>query len=389
MFLKKIKKELKNIPLFFFKTLVLLLDYIVPKNKKIIIFGSSDGLQFNGNAKAFFDYCYKNHRDEFKLFFTQRKKQSHSAFVHHSSLSGIYLMLRAKTIVTTHDKSDVFYKFSPRKFHVQTWHGTPLKKLLLADLKQRKRKNRINRLKKRMKKIDIILSSSESVASSISRCFGVDDGKILNIGYPRNDMLVQNKNQKILSKLVKNINGKKVILYAPTWRKNRDTEFFPFNDMSYKKLDEELEKQNAVILIRGHISAGKSSFDPSQYKNIIAFGNDVYGNVNAILPEVDVLITDYSSIYFDFLLLDRPCVFIPYDLDEYVKEQGMLYDNYDDIMAGYHVHSLTDFLSAINEIFTQNDKYSKQRKSMNILFNAAQTANTSEKLIAEIKKRCC
>ena len=98
---------------------------------------------------------------------------------------------------------------------------------------------------------------------------------------------------------------------------------FPFPDLELERIYQFLEINNAYLLLKGHVNEGMIAALPEKYNNrIISANQDKFEDVMELLKYVDVLITDCSSIYIDFLLLDRPVIFLPYDIDEYQQYRG-------------------------------------------------------------------
>jgi CDP-glycerol glycerophosphotransferase (TagB/SpsB family) len=114
---------------------------------------------------------------------------------------------------------------------------------------------------------------------------------------------------------------------------------------------------------------------------IIDFGFEICPDINPVLPEIDVLITDYSSIYLDYLLLNRPCIFIPHDIEQYKEGRGLLLDDYDFWAPGYKVKSFMEFLESLKCSLSGLDPYKTHREEICRQFNYYQTDNSCEKLL--------
>jgi CDP-glycerol glycerophosphotransferase (TagB/SpsB family) len=125
---------------------------------------------------------------------------------------------------------------------------------------------------------------------------------------------------------------KRTILYAPTWRMESDTKIFPFSDYSKELLLEFLVKHDAYLVIRPHhTESDYRTIDPTieekpQENRLIVLDHNALADVTEILSHIDILISDYSSIWVDFLLTNRPIILIPYDLEEFKKKQGLHYE---------------------------------------------------------------
>jgi CDP-glycerol glycerophosphotransferase (TagB/SpsB family) len=375
-----------------FRRLIALLDIIVPKNKYLIICASADGIVYRGNARYFFEYMNKNKRKfppyQVYYYLNTNKKIPFNEMKLTFDLKGIITFLRAKYIIGTHSTTDfVPMGFSFRKIFIHTWHGTPLKRICLAEKRWDKFSEKRRKKKEKRhnwgNKARYFLSQSEIITSVLCRCFNKTDKSILMTGLPRNDHLINPAKSNILIRLLgKKVKNKKIILYAPTFREWKETELFPFKDMDYEKLDNFLGENNLIILMRTHYSEkGKNKL--AHKKNILPFSSRIFEEANEVLPEVDILITDYSGIYLDYLLLDRPIFFFDYDLDEYEKERGFMYNDIDFWMPGPHIRSLKEFFVELKK----EDKYSQQRNRINKLINTHQTEDSCSKIINFLKNQ--
>jgi CDP-glycerol glycerophosphotransferase (TagB/SpsB family) len=227
-------------------------------------------------------------------------------------------------------------------------------------------------------------------ATIISYCFLLNPRRFCFFGHPRNDILLKKEHLPILSTFSgSDIKYNKVILYCPTFRHGKDVELFPFTDYDNERLNLFLENNKILILMRTHAYSQNDGKFAGNIR-IIDFGFDICDDINSILPEIDCIITDYSSIFFDYLLVDKPIIFIPYDLEEYKKIRGLVFDDYDFWTPGYKVESFDDFLVALNEIVTGIDKFQESRRKICKQFHYYQTSNSCEKifnLVINYKKK--
>jgi len=186
--------------------------------------------------------------------------------------------------------------------------------------------------------------------------------KYVPLGLPRNDILF-NKNfidssKKEISEKY-NLENKKIILYAPTWRGYKIANMFPFSRNNFENLDKYLEKHKWKLLYRPHYM---EDIIVNQLinglKNIIKidFNDEPY--TQKILASSDVLITDYSSIYIDFLILNRPIIFIPFDYEKYIRDRGLVIDFKDKSeIPGEKILSMNEMINYLQELEKGNDDY--------------------------------
>ena len=203
----------------------------------------------------------------------------------------------------------------------------------------------------------------------MARSFAVSEDKIKGWGQPRNDGLFQkNDCHEILGQLFPDLpEYTKTVLYAPTFRDYGQVQLFPFKDFDQKQLEAFLDEKNMLLFIRTHV-AEQGSAAPYLGKRIRFLGNEQAEDVTGILNIFDCLITDYSSIYIDYLLTDKPMIFLPYDRQQYLDGRGMNFD-YDDVTPGPKPETFNDFLDALSP---KEDFWKSERTRVNRLFNEIQ-----------------
>jgi CDP-glycerol glycerophosphotransferase len=255
-----------------------------------------------------------------------------------SGWRGFRLTLRAQVLVVTHGFGDV-NRFATRGgFVVQLWHGIPLKRLHL-DSPATLRVSFLpdHRLVRALvarayrfagRGIRLFPVSSELVAARIASAFGVPGSRIVVTGDPRDDALAAGGDTALLD-----AGGSRTILYAPTWRDGAADPVAP-TAAQWNAIAAWLAERDAVLYLRAHpLGAGDYAAGPARSDRIRMLDADRVRDINAALPEIDVLLTDYSSIAFDFALLGRPIVFLAADLEHYAKRRG-LYDSYREFSGG-------------------------------------------------------
>ena len=371
------------------------LDFIIPKNKKSIVFGSHFGIRYFDNSQYLYEYFLKNHSNEFDIYWATSSPEIYQAVSSKFSkknvfliyrVKSLWLLCRTKTIVHSYNGSDFLrLPFSNRTNVVALGHGVALKNMGFID------KHRTIKEKKIMKryetsKYSLVIASSNTEKNNLSVYWEISTDKIKITGSPRNDTLFA-KDVHLLKKYP--FLQQKVILYAPTFRENSKTKFFPFEDLDIEEINIFLKQNNAYLLLRGHametIFRKNSQTKKFAYNRIIAANQDKFENVNELLPFVDILISDYSSTYIDFLLLNKPIIFIPYDLEVYEKKRGLLF-NYYGVTPGQKISTQQELLQAF-KIYSNNPKVDEsQRKIIKDLFHTYQDEQSSFRVYQEIKK---
>ena len=258
-------------------------------------------------------------------------------------------------------------KFSKEAVITQLWHaeGAFKKFGLSAPLTDEVRE----REKKCSEKLTYIICSSKNVAPAYAEAFGVDENKILPLGSPRIDMLLSSRDisqiRADFDEKHPECKGKKLVLYAPTFRDDPETDRSIVNNIDINAFKAELgEEYSLIIKLHPQIHSGKhieGTVDATK-------GYDI----NDLTLICDVLITDYSSVCMDFALLSKPCIFFAFDLDSYEKERSFYYD-YKSYVPGPVV---SDFRSVINEIKNPRKSEEKLRSFRDFNFDYIDCNNT-------------
>ena len=281
----------------------------------------------------------------------------------------------------------------PRKaqVYVQCWHGTPLKRLgydiregdnVMNSLPEVREKYRTD-----AEKFSYILSpspfASEKFASAWNLVETGQTDKILELGYPRNDRLINvaDEERQTIRKILGLPEDKRVILYAPTWRDNQHTsgEGYTYKtEVDFDKLQREIG-DDCVILFRAHYLVA-NSFDCARYEGFI---KDVssYSDINDLYIASDLLITDYSSVFFDYANLKKPIIFYMYDLDYYAGELRGFYLGLDEL-PGPIVKEEDELIKCIKEteVWKPDERYEEFHKR----FNPLDDGHSSERLLEKV-----
>lgn len=236
-----------------------------------------------------------------------------------------------------------FIKFSPKQKIIQMWHACgAFKRFGIGSLHNSGKKPG-----RMYKKYSHILVSSHEVAPIYAESFGIECDKISTIGVPRTDYFFNQEqmdlDKKSLLKKYPNLIGKKIVLYSPTYRTKSFFSEEVFNNL--RKINSLLGKDYAFVY----------SLHPFE-KNLIYPGFESWQNLSFennkhLLAAADILVTDYSSIIFEYSLLNRPIVFFAYDLDSYTNEQRDFYYKYEDFVPGAIVSNVEELaLKLIEDI---------------------------------------
>lgn len=342
----------------------------------IWLFSSTDNSHYNYNSRYLFEYVKENLPEITPLFVINNPELRNSLsskygkqyFIETESIQGIRQALSAGVWFTSAGLPAYGTGLHKKRLIINLWHGVPLKKIALLD-PNLKKAARIYFKKIFSENYTCILTTSHELIPLMARSFAVSEDKIKVWGQPRNDGLFQkNDCREILGQLFPDLpEYTKTVLYAPTFRDYGQVQLFPFKDFDQKQLEAFLDEKNMLLFIRTHV-AEQGSAAPYLGKRIRFLGNEQAEDVTGILNIFDCLITDYSSIYIDYLLTDKPMIFLPYDRQQYLDGRGMNFD-YDDVTPGPKPETFNDFLDALSP---KEDFWKSERTRVNRLFNEIQ-----------------
>ena len=312
--------------------------FLFPVQKRTIVFMSNLGRSYGGNPKSIYEEMVRLSLDQkYNCYFLLENPKlellGRAKTIKMSRFRFYYVLAVAGFIVSDTRLPNYIRKRKKTKY-LQTWHGTPLKKLALDMDTYRMAGNQTKEeyqeeFKRNSSTWDYLISQNSFSSQIFRRAFAFH-GTILEIGYPRNDVLFQqNEPMKLLHLRDKYgiEEGKKVILYAPTWRDNS------YYDKASYKMDAPLDydlmyqvlEKDYVVLIKYHYMV-RERLDFSKYGGFYRVMDSSY-DISELYLIADLLITDYSSVMFDYSLLHRPMIFYVYDLKEYKEElRGFYFD---------------------------------------------------------------
>lgn len=237
-----------------------------------------------------------------------------------------------------------FLKRRPETEEINTWHALgAFKKFALHSAKDEEDVKKFN---KDGENINYLLVSSEKLKPIYSTALNVPEDRILSIGIPRTDPLFHEEHKSQVKKQIQekyNLpQDKKYILYAPTFRDDEKEHFNMMLDL--KKMKETLGSEY-VILLKLHPIIRNPYVIEEEYKNFII--DVTKENINALMMTSDMLITDYSSVIFEYAILDKPMIFFAYDYDKYKNELRNFYYTYDKFVPGPIVDSTEQIIDLV------------------------------------------
>lgn len=363
------------------------LSYIVPKDKKLLIFQNVLGKSFRGNPKAIYLYVKKNLPNYKIKYFASSDENKSNNFKgeqkYKLSFRTAWMVLRANYIFV-----DTTYYATPNlstlmgNFNIiQVYAGTVIKKYNLLDNKKIYPLLTQIALRKELQNYKLVLATSEYSKKATEEAFESKNVRVL--GYPRNDIFFDEKTYS-MENLREKLNVKKykkVFLYCPTHR-GLKVNVSPFNNKDLNKLNKVLIKNNWVLFTVAHRMTNKINNEKDDFSNIINV-NDKINDFQELLPLTDVMISDYSGAICDFLLTGKPIIYFVFDLEEYYKYPGIYFD-FEKECPGPIVKTTSDLIEVISnseKIKIDKIKYEK----FNNLFNKYKDGNSTKRLLNKLK----
>lgn len=293
---------------------------LLPLESKTVMFESLWGAYLNDNPKSIYDYWKKNYPNyKFVWSFKDLATPDEAGIVavRKFSFKYWYYLARAKYFI---ENTNFPNQYAKRKgqIEVQTLHGTFMKTMGFDEPQFRKGSAKTQRnFMKRNARWDYLISPSEYMDEIATHAFDYHK-EILQVGFPRNDILINKNKKPYIDKLKKKMglpDNKKIILYAPTFRQNGVVDL----ELDIEKLQKSLSK-DYVLLVRLHYLVA-NAIDLHQFSGF-AIDMSAYESIEELYLVSDVLITDYSSVMFDYGYLQRPMIFFTYDLNWYLDSHN-------------------------------------------------------------------
>lgn len=348
----------------------------IAPNPYIWVFSSTENRYYNYNSKYLFEYVKENLPEITPYFVINddalRKKlgeiYGEAYFIETNTAEGIKKVLGAGVWFTSAGLPVYGTGLGENRLIVNLWHGVPLKRIALMD-RNLKRTARVYFRKIFSENYTHILTTSRGLVPVMAKSFGVGEERIRVWGQPRNDgIFVAHDREAILRGLYRDLpEYKNIVLYAPTFRDGGETRLFPFADYDRDTLGDFLEKEKLLIFVRTHVQE-KSSANVYLSSRIRYLGVEEAEDITGLLGIFDLLVTDYSSIYIDYLLTGKPMIFLPYDKEEYLDERGMNF-TYEKVTPGPKPETQAEFTKALATLLGGEDSYRKERDRVNHFFN--------------------
>ncbi|NGO45957.1 bifunctional glycosyltransferase family 2 protein/CDP-glycerol:glycerophosphate glycerophosphotransferase [Streptomyces sp. YC419] len=334
----------------------------LPVKKRLVVFESHLGRQYSDSPRAIYEEMRRQGL-EFEAVWSYTGSPvgfpSDATLVRRWSLPYLQALARAEFWI---DNQSYPLKLTkrPQTTYIQTWHGSALKRMGFDEPEWKLKFRRGQEEQQRtLDRFDHFLIRSEHDVRTLARAFRLKEKTLLRVGYPRNDALVrarQSAERPPLAAALGIPEGRKVLLYAPTFRGRGKGRFeLPFDVERFA----DAFGDRYVLLVRSHY-LHHVVLPPSVRGRVIDVS--AHHDVTPLLALADGLITDYSSVMFDYALLDRPMFFFAYDYEEYVYEGRGTYFDLLERAPGPVVRTEDELLAVLGSLEKQVVKYAAARE---------------------------
>lgn len=296
----------------------------------------------------------------------------------HEKLKSKYINLRAKYII---DCNKIIYKKNKNQKRLYLGHGMPYKV--------------VSEYCSSIGYVDYMVSLSPFFDDKLSSITFTKENKMIDLGFPRNDDLFSKS--KDIRFIFKDKSYKKVIVWLPTYRQrvNKDSNLsmdnsfelgLPviYNVENLKEINNLLKKLDILLVLKPHPAQDLSVIKAEDLSNFVILTNKDLQNADInlyeFLGQTDGLITDYSSVYYDYLLTDKPIAITTDDLEEYKKVFEFVYDDIFKVIKGEYINNIEDFKTFLNNISTGNDIAKEARLNAKKTLHKFQDGNSSKRV---------
>ena len=362
-----------------------------PVLEDTILFETFFGKSYSDSPKYIYEYIMKHYPGKYRCVWSVENKKVKVPYnakrVRRYSIAYMYYLARAKYQVFN-VRQPVGYRKNKDAVFLECWHGTPLKRLVFdqeevcgADPRYK------SRFFKHVQDWDYLISPNEFSTEKFQSAFRVPAENVVTCGYPRNDILYTRNTPEEIAK-IKNQLGipadKKVILYAPTWR---DDDYVASGQYNFKlQLDlKEMQKRlgnEYVVVLRMHYYIA-SNMDISEFKGF-AFDESHYNDITELYLISDILITDYSSVFFDYGNLHRPMLFFTYDLEKYRDMLRGFYLDIENDVPGPLLYTSDEVIDAIERIDDITEQYKERYDVFYERFCSVDDGHASERICKKV-----
>ena len=359
-----------------------LLTLLVPRSRDEWVFGCAVGI--GDGALALWNVAAADGRRAVWLTGTTREARDAAArgipSIPKRSLRGLWRTARARVIVVTHGFGDVNRYAVSGAYVVQLWHGIPLKRIGLDSPETLRVPGVIARtplagparellrvmFRGAARRIRLLPAASHLVRGRLESAFGLPDASVPVTGEPRVDVLLRgtaaerrsDARAAIGRAVSRGESAARLVLYAPTWRDGALDPAVP-TPAEWERIVEVLRRHDATLLVRSHPLGAGDYTPPFATDRVQSLGSDAVADVTPLLPGLDALVTDYSSLAFDASLVPLPTVFLAPDVDDYARRRGF-YGTYRDVAGDDWAADWTDAAAQLDALLGDAGEHARR-----------------------------
>ena len=377
------------------------LQRLFPRDKHIWVFGSWFGQRYSDNSRAMYEYVLENCPDIKPVWIThntdvyKKLKSNGCPVAMADTREGRLSCLKAGVAFITTAASEMNAKYLNGAYMVWLWHGVGLKYIMADELKLflwpkystlKKITVKLNNFLfpwvNKVRK-DCLVNTGDFFTRFFCSGFELNPDQVWVDGYPRNDVLFNGKTQDIVKEYRSRFPSAKFIIYMPTHRIN-ERKGVPFNGFDGFGFDVNrffniLETNDYVFFNKGHFYDQNADIriENERFLNV---NDSMYDDLYALIKDMDILITDFSSVYFDYILLERPVILAPFDFDEYVSKERPLQFDYNE-QEGVQARNWKELFDIL-----ENRKYYNSSKANVAKFHNHADGNSCKRITEHLKK---
>ena len=338
----------------------------LPVRRDWVIFESFFGRSYSDSPRSLYEYMQKTYGIQYRYIWVLngRSEELGGSGKHtvcrRESLRYVYYMSRCGYRIFN-VRQPSWNKKRDGVVFLETWHGTPLKKLGF-DMEDVFSSNPEFKtvFYQQAKEWDYLVSANPFSTDVFERAFGYGRERILEYGYPRNDVLYASNREEIAAEVKRELGipqEKRVILYAPTWRDDQAVSVGQYRfelALDLSRLRRELG-EDSILLLRTHYCVA-GQLELAEYAGFVYDGSS-YEDVSRLYLVSDILITDYSSVFFDYANLRRPILFFAYDHESYADEMRGLYIDMEKELPGPVLTTNEELVGALLHLDEVTEQY--------------------------------
>lgn len=369
------------------RIILALLNKLIPKFNSILLIGNN---AIESNTVALARYLSKNNEKTVFLVISKQYKKiameilpPEIRMVQKSGIEYAYRLITSKYVFFTFGNPLPFH--SKRQKVTNIWHGIPFKTIGLLNGEKPKHAH-------------LTVATSDIIKNIFTKAFGVTENSVIITGYPRNDILIKaNRNKEVTRRKLGHgyTHFEEYFIWMPTYREKKNIENYrdgkvynnPFNlrDFNAEKFNKVLKDLNAVCFIKPHPSAVLHPLQ-KEYSNLIFIDDKWISSKKITLYDLvgctDCLISDFSSIMADYLLLDQPVLCVSDDLEEYRKRRGFCFENIEEWLPAEIISNQEIFYQTIKDlVINRKDNNHERRLRLKALLFEDFDEKSSERLI--------